>query len=234
MRFRPAAFGLVLYNPRTDAWGSTNLDTRMLLSYEPPAPVGAVRPTRATVELDLTASGQAVQVRRGQCPGGTLTHNPDGPLLADWVKPLGRQVIEFECGPDDVDAGGRAWVLVTVEALPLDDPTHRPPEWQVNAFRMSYVAEVTGPPRPPALAGRQAIVPAGPPAEAPLSGVPSGPGGPGGMPPPGGFRGGGSGGGRGGGFRERPPRDGDGREGFRRGDGAPRREGRPATTRPTG
>lgn len=222
MRLRPASFGLALYDPARDAWGGTNLDARMLLSYEPPRDAGTVRPTRATAELDMTAPGQTVRVRRGQAPGGVLTHVPGGPVLAEWDKPLGRQVLEFECGPDDVDADGRVWLLVTVDAVPLDDPAQRPPEWKVNAFRMSYVAEVTGPPAPPPLPARRSITPAGAPATEEDNVEPSGR--PAGPPPRGGFRG-------------RPPGDGNRAGAFRgkrpgTGGDEPRREPHGATSEP--
>lgn len=186
MWMRPASFGTVPYNLARDEWTPTTNNALMLLTFEPPAEIGAVRPTRATVELDVSAPGHVVRIRRGQAPGGVLTHEPGGPLLAEWDKPLGRQVVEFDCGPADVDAEGRVWLLVAVTGLPRDASEGLPPSWKINSVRMSYVAEVTGPPRPPSL-NRRPPTAAGEPASmmempTPGQGLPRGRTGGGGMP----------------------------------------------------
>ena len=89
----------------------------MLITFVAPPEIGTlVRCVRAKVRLDINAPAQTVTVRRSQRAGGILRENANGPIVGEWVHPLGLQQAEFDCASDDQDDAGRVWLRISVSA----------------------------------------------------------------------------------------------------------------------
>ncbi len=134
------------YQAWSHQWIKSNLGNEMLITFVPPPQIGTLCTARATVRLDIIAPAQTITVRRGQHAGGSLQENSNGPLVAEWVHPLGLQQATFDCGPDDQDAVGRVWLRFEISSATAG-PGGVTPEWVINDLRIDYDSQVIGPPR---------------------------------------------------------------------------------------
>lgn len=120
--------------PRQDAWQPMIQRGVWKVAFAAPPPIGRLRITRATVELDAVAPEHTITLRRG-----------GGRPLASWSAVREPRSVSFEPAADDLDGDG--WVLLTIDVEP---PARSggavPPPWQVVSLRMSYEATVEGPP----------------------------------------------------------------------------------------
>src|SRR5204863_3468682 len=71
------------------------------IGFAVPSQIGKLRPTKVTLVADFNAPQHTVTIRRGQCPGGTVSVNPAGPVVATWEKPIGPQTLTFDVAPGD-------------------------------------------------------------------------------------------------------------------------------------
>jgi hypothetical protein len=130
------------HDPVTNVWNPASIGGTWTFGFEPPRKIGHVRVTRAIVEVDISAPQHTVILRRGQVRNGQPIVNLAGPVAAQWRNPIGRQSpITFETTVEDVDADGRLWLHMTVEAPPVATSL-----WHVRDFGVSLEGEVIAPP----------------------------------------------------------------------------------------
>jgi hypothetical protein len=139
-----------------DTWIESTQYNQWVVGFAAPSQVGQLKTNRATVRIDMTTPQQKVTLRRGQASGGVVRQNPSGDVIGEWTNTQGAQTITIDCGPDDVDANGWLWLLVSVEASPIAG-TGGPllPRWKFEDFSVTYESEVIGPPRAPVLPSKQ-------------------------------------------------------------------------------
>jgi HEAT repeat protein len=125
------------YDAARRQWIARNQPGEWIIGFAPPKEIGALRPTRVTLNADLSAPTQTITLLHGLCDRGKPTANRAGVVLAQWNQPIGAQSASFACGDDDFDANGCVWIRLRVESK-----STTPSSWFFRELEMNYVANV--------------------------------------------------------------------------------------------
>jgi hypothetical protein len=125
-----------------------------LIGFSPPAQLGQVRPTRATLSVRVNLPAHTLSFHKGACrEGKPVMSLGGGAAIANWSGEVGARVVSFECSPEDYDAAGRVWLLMQVEAKApsTGGSSGASGSWQIKDLSMSMNADAVAPPPPVAL-----------------------------------------------------------------------------------
>lgn len=131
MTFTGGADAGVFYDAEHREWLQSLQTGAWSLGFRAPAGIGTFKPLRATISADLSAPGHTIVLRRGQCPGGNVADNPDGPIAAEWVDVVGTRTVSIDLDPADVDASGCLWLRLNVDVTDFGSGGAIP-QWKFN------------------------------------------------------------------------------------------------------
>jgi len=124
-----------------------------LVGFSVPPQLGQVRPTRVTLEAQLTFPTHALVIRRGQCAKGSPKMDPNGAVLAEWGHEVASKRVSMDCSSGDFDRAGRVWLLLDIHPVGASGGTDAGTDaaagsWQIKDLTMAINAEAIAPPKP--------------------------------------------------------------------------------------
>lgn len=149
MRLTPGPLMALPYDPANNEWIPSANTGNWVVGFTPPKGIGQLRPIRATLDVNLNTPSHRVTLRGQQMRNGRLQENRNGKVLAQWTQAVGPQDLTVDLDPTDADADGTIWLLLQVEPAGESMTPGLQPQWWIEWLRVSYEAQVVGP--PPAL-----------------------------------------------------------------------------------
>ena len=127
------------YNPATREWLGSILTGTWAIGFQIPAEIGKVRLISAAITGDIAAPNYTIELRRGQCVGGTRQDNPGGPVAARWDQLAGLDTETFALDDNDVDSNGCLWLRLAVKETKGSDSSMVSP-WKINNLSLGFEA----------------------------------------------------------------------------------------------
>ena len=133
--------------PPLDALRSAdgNQPSDWVMAVVPPAGIGKLRPTHATVSIELDTPQHVVTVQAGQfpvAPANASSFNPvlDAPLLAAWTHAIGHEEVSFNVKPTDLSPAGLLVLRFSIQ--PTGGAAAPSARWAVHSLRITIEAAV--------------------------------------------------------------------------------------------
>ena len=141
VRLVPGAPRGLPYDEARQQWIATAAPGQWVIGFAPPKEIGRLRPKRVTLTCDPAMPQQVVRIRGDQAMNATGRPNLAGRVIAEWSKPIERQQITFEPQPQDVDANGHVWLMLSVDSAAAAGA-----QWLIRSLEVAYdEADVTAP-----------------------------------------------------------------------------------------
>jgi hypothetical protein len=105
-----------IYDPWARTWLASNQPGSWEIGFRPPAQIGRLRLTGATLKANVALPVHAMTILRNQVRNGKRLTNANGAVVAEWSYTFGSQpIIHLDLSSRDVDADGVLWLLVNVK-----------------------------------------------------------------------------------------------------------------------
>jgi hypothetical protein len=141
------------YDASRGGWQLSTQGGDYLLGFLAPWRAGEFKPGKIIVAFSARLPVQSVAFRRGQVRGGVAGQNQVADPIASFPAGSATQTFSFDVGPDDVDADGVVWLLMSVTG-PATPTLVGPREWLVEQLDVTLDGTIVGPPKRPAQVGR--------------------------------------------------------------------------------
>jgi hypothetical protein len=138
--------GRLLYDLAEGQTYPSQQSGQWLVRFFPPPQVGALRTTRATVELRIALPAHKLSISKGQISHDKPKVNRNGETIGEWTKDVGLKHVTFDCGAGDIDRDGGVWLLFDVSPA-AEQNAGTPVPWQMKELSVAIEGEVTAPPK---------------------------------------------------------------------------------------
>lgn len=125
------AIAIPVYDTATGTWLASGQPGEWQIGFRPPQAIGKLRPTRVTLNGNVSLPAHTLTLLRGQVRDGKPELNPAGQPVVEWKNTFGPQPdLSFDVTPADYDANGTVWFYLRIETPPPTGGVM--PLWSIN------------------------------------------------------------------------------------------------------